>query len=277
MTDIVRFEIADGVGVITLNRPERLNALDDAMHPALDAAFVAAHQASDVRAIVLTGAGRAFCAGADLTRLDRLEASGGAGYELPRPGVVSPAYQGLGLDPDLAATYTFPLATPKPVIAAINGPCVGVAFAIAATCDIRFASTTAKFGAAFPQRGLHAEAGLGWLLPRIIGTGLAADLLMSGRMLGAEEALRIGLVSRIEEPEALLPAAIAYAREIAVHSTPQAVALIKRQLLDGAHQSLGEALRIAHDLLIERLDCDDFAEGIASFREKRAPRFADLP
>lgn len=276
MSDIVLYEEQEGVGIITLNRPDRLNALDDAMHPPLDEAWVRAHRSPTTRAIVLTGAGRAFCAGADLSRLDRLAASRGRGYELPRPGTPGDAYAGLGLDPDLAATYTFPLATPKPVIGVINGACIGIAFVIAATCDIRFASTTAKFGAAFPQRGIQAEAGIAWLLPRIVGRALAADLLMSGRMLDAEEALLIGFVNRVEEPEALLPAAVDYARALAQDSAPQAVAMIKRQLFDGGDQSFGEAARTAHDLLLQRLASDDFVEGIASFREKRPARFADL-
>ncbi|MDO7842303.1 enoyl-CoA hydratase-related protein [Sphingomonas immobilis] len=276
MSDIVRFEVIDRVGVITLNRPDKLNALDDAMHPALDEAWVAAHTDPSARAIVLTGAGRGFCAGADLTRLDRFAASRGSDFDLPAPGVAGAAYRGLGLDPDLATTYTFPLATPKPVIGAINGACIGIAFAIAMTCDVRFASTTARFGAAFPQRGIHAEAGIAWLLPRIVGRTLAADLLMSGRVIGADEALRIGMVSRIEEPDALLDAAIGYAREIAINSAPQAVAIIKQQLFDGCTESFGDAARKAHDLLLERFASDDFVEGIASFREKRPPRFADL-
>ncbi|MDB5714596.1 MAG: enoyl-CoA hydratase [Sphingomonadales bacterium] len=276
MTDIVRFEVIDRVGVITLNRPERLNALDDAMHPALDEAFIAAFKSKEARAIVLTGAGRGFCAGADLTRLDRLAEGRGTNYELPKPGTLSAAYAGLGLHPDLASTYTFPLAMPKPVIGAINGPCVGVGFVLAATCDVRFASTTARFGAAFPQRAVPAEAGIAWLLPRLIGRNFASDLLMSGRMVGADEALRIGLVSRVEEPDALLDAAIAYARDIAINSSPQAVRLIKQQLFSGADESFGDAARAAHDLLLERLASEDFVEGIASFREKRPPRFADL-
>jgi enoyl-CoA hydratase/carnithine racemase len=276
MNTIVRFDVREGVGIITLNRPDRLNALDDAMHPALDATFVAAHRDPQVRAIVLTGAGRGFCAGADLSRLDRLVATRGAAYDLPRPGATPAAYAGLGLDPDLAQTYTFPLATPKPVIGAINGACVGVGLVLAACCDVRLASTTARFGAAFPQRGVQAEAGLAWLLPRIVGRGVAADMLMSGRMVPAEEAQRIGLVSRIEEPDALLATAIDYARAIAVQSAPQAVAMIKRQLFDGCTESFGDAARRAHDLLLERLASDDFAEGVASFHEKRPPRFADL-
>lgn len=276
MSEIVDVAVQDGVAVITLNRPDRLNALDDAMHPALDAAWVAAHTAPDARTIVLTGAGRGFCAGADLSRLDRLVATRGAGYELPRPGTLAPAYQALGLDPDLAQTYTFALATPKPVIGAINGACVGVGLVLAACCDVRFASTTARFGAAFPQRGVQAEAGLAWLLPRIVGRGVAADMLMSGRIVAAEEAQRIGLVSRLVDPDGLLDAAIGYAREIAIASAPQAVALIKRQMFDGCSESFGDAARTAHDLLLGRLASDDFVEGIASFREKRPPRFADL-
>ncbi|MET0371533.1 MAG: enoyl-CoA hydratase-related protein [Sphingobium sp.] len=276
MSDIVRFEVADGVGLITLNRPDKLNALNDGMHPALDEAFVAAHIAKDVRAIVLTGAGRGFCAGADLTRLDRLVASRGADYELRRPGTLDPVFEGMGLDPDLAHTYTFPLATPKPVIGAINGACMGVGLVLAACCDVRFASTTARFGAAFPQRGIQAEAGLAWLLPRIVGRGIASDMLLSGRIVAAEEALRIGLASRIEEPDALLDAAIAYARDIAVNAAPQAVALTKQQLFGGCTESFGDAARRAHDLLLGRLASDDFIEGVASFREKRPPRFCDL-
>lgn len=276
MNEIVRFEVSDGVGVITLNRPDRLNALDDAMHPALDEAFVAAHCDRQVRAIVLTGAGRGFCAGADMSRLDRLVATRGAGYELPKPGTVTAIYDGLGLDPDLAQTYTFPLATPKPVIGAINGACIGVGLVLAACCDVRLASTTVKFGAAFPQRGIQAEAGLAWLLPRIVGRGVASDMLISGRMIAADEALRIGLVSRIEEPDALLGVAIDYARAIAINSAPRAVAIIKRQLFDGCTESFGDAARTAHDLLLERLASDDFIEGVASYREKRSPRFSDI-
>jgi len=269
----VRFEVVDNVGIVTLDRPERLNALDDPMHEALDAAFVRAFHDDDARVIVLTGAGRAFCAGADLTRLERLVAEGAAGYGIPRPGEVAPIFAGLDAPAEYLTTYTFPLALKKPVIAAVNGACVGVGMVLAACCDIRFAGRSAMFSAAFAQRGVVAEFGLGWMLPRLVGANAAADLLFSGRRLEAEEALRLGLVSRVEEDDALLDATLAYARAIATGASPRSTAIIKRQLQAAPVQKFGEASGEAYDLLMESLASEDFAESTLSFRERRPPRF----
>lgn len=273
MSDIVTFRIEDGVGVITLNRPDQLNALSDDMHAALEEAVVAAQQSEEVRVIVLTGAGRAFSAGADMKRLDRLIEGRGANYDLPRPGIVPEGLKAIDAPPELLHAYTFPLALSKPVIAAINGPCVGAAFVIAACCDVRFISQNGFFNAAFAQRGLIAEAGLAWLLPRMVGHNFASDILLSGRRVGAEEALRIGLVSAVHAPEDLLPAVIEYARTMARTTAPRSMRLVKRQIQTSYDQTFGEAAREAHDLLLESLAHDDFIEGVRSFQEKRAPDF----
>ena len=273
MSDIVTFEVADGIGTITFNRPDRLNALDDAMHPAIEEAVVAADKADDARVIVVTGAGRAFSAGADMTRLDRLIQGRGSNYDQPRPGTVPDALKDIDAPADMLGVYTFPLALSKPVIAAVNGPCVGAAFVIASCCDVRFMSRNAFFNAAFAQRGLIAESGLAWLLPRLVGHNFASDILLSGRRIGAEEALRIGLVSRVEEPDALLAEAQAYARAMAATTAPRSMRLVKRQIQQGYGQSFGESARQAHDLLLESLAHDDFLEGVRSFQEKRAPLF----
>lgn len=276
MAEHVTFGIDEGVGIITLNRPERLNALTDAMHPELNAVFATAFRAQEARVIILTGAGRAFCAGADMARLNRFAASKGADFDLPRPGLPAPEFDGLDAPRDLLTTYTAPLAFPKPVIAAVNGPALGVGFVLAATCDIRFAAKNSFFSAAFPQRGICAESGLAWLLPRLIGHGPAADILLSSRRVPAEEALAMGLVTRVEEEDALLPAALAYAKTIAATAAPRALALTKRQLWVGHWQTFGQAAMNAHDLLLKCLAGAEYAEGVASFQEKRAPCFAAL-
>jgi enoyl-CoA hydratase/carnithine racemase len=269
MQALVTFAVTDGVGLLTLNRPERLNALDDAMHRALDAAWVDAYH-SDARVIVVTGAGRAFTVGADMERLDRLAAGGD--FDIPRPGALTAAFDGIDAPAALMTSYTFPLASPKPVIAAINGPCVGVGVLIAAACDIRFASPTAMFSASFPQRAVVAEFGLDWLLPRIVGRGIAADILLSGRRVEAEEAARIGLVSRVIEAD-FLDSVLAYAREMAATASPRSTRLIKQQLWDSATSDYVSASQRGWDLLKESFGTQDFAEGIASFREQRPPRF----
>jgi enoyl-CoA hydratase/carnithine racemase len=271
MPELVRWEVADGVGLITLDRPERLNALDDAMHVALDAAARQAFTDDAARVVVIAGAGRAFCAGADMSRLDRLIAQGSVDYDIPRPGAASPAYRDLAGDPAALNTYSFPRALAKPVIAAVNGPCIGVAMVIACACDVRFVAPDAMFAAAFGQRGVVAEFGLAWLLPRLVGANAAADLLLSGRRLGAAEAIALGL-ARASEGD-VLATAMDYAREIAATSSPRSTALIKQQLIAASGQSYAEASAEAYDLLMESFSTSDFAEGVASFREKRRPRF----
>lgn len=273
MMELVRFEVRDNVGLIQLNRPEKLNALNDAMQASLEAVIVRAFQDEEARVIVLAGAGRGFCAGADVTRLERLVREGPAGYAIPRPGEIAEIFAGLGAPADMMNTYTFPMALPKPVIAAVQGPCVGVGMVLAACCDICFAGRSAAFSAAFAQRGVVAESGLAWLLPRLIGAGAAADLLMSGRVMDAQEAFRLGMVSAVEEDGTLLERVMDYARGIAMKSSPRSTAIIKRQLQAAGTQTFGEASAQAHDLLMQSLSSRDFAEATASLREKRAPRF----
>lgn len=269
----VLLTVTDGVALLTLNRPGRLNAIDDDMHHSMNEAFAAVHRDPAVRAVVVTGAGRAFCAGADMSRLDRLVLDKGRNYDIPRPGTPAPAFEGLDGPREAMTTYTFPLAMDKPVIAAVNGPAIGAGMVLACSCDMRFVGPDALFAAAFAQRGVVAEFGLSWLLPRIVGAGVASDMLLSGRRVDAAEALRIGLASRLANEEPVLEQAMAAARAIAQDCSPRSIRIVKQQLAAAPGQSYGEATQMAYDLLIEALASDDFAEGVLSFQEKRPPRF----
>ena len=255
---LVLFEVdANGVGLITLNRPQRSNA----WNPSLEKRFYEVLDAADtdpaVRACVLTGAGRAFCPGVDSQRLDDL-----VGRPMDLTGRRSPAW-----------TFAFR----KPLIAAINGACAGLGMVQALMCDVRFAARGARFATAFARRGLAGEYGMTWLLPRLVGPELALDLLLSGRTFDADEAHRIGLVSRLVEPGELLAAARGYARELARHSAPASMAMIKHQVLTDLDADYASATRRAYRAMAYLADQPDFREGMDSYLDKRQPDFRPLP
>jgi len=210
-----------------------------------------------VRAIVVTGAGRGFCAGADMGSLQEI---GDQGVDLNR----------------VRRPQTLPLTIPKPIVAAINGPVAGIGLVQALMCDIRFAAAGAKFTTAFARRGLVAEHGISWILPRLIGPARALELLLSGRVFLAEEAAELGVVNRVIAPEQLLDETLAYARELAELSAPSSMASMKRQVYAALDQSLPDALAEANELMLASLQADDFREGVASFVEQRPPAFASL-
>src|SRR5947199_2277780 len=232
---VVLYETSEGVATITLNRPARLNAWNGPMEIAYFDYLEEAAADPDVRVIVLTGAGRGFCAGADMDELNSvagggLEASAAEAAQDPRP-------------------QTFPLSIPKPIIAAINGPCAGLGFVHALMCDLRFAAAGAKLTTAFSRRGLVAEHGISWILPRVVGPSHALDLLLSGRIVLAEEAKEMGLVNRVVEPERLMDETIAYARDLAVNCSPASMATMKRQVYDDLTRELNDAVGRANDLM----------------------------
>jgi enoyl-CoA hydratase/carnithine racemase len=274
MAQLVVTEIEAGVASITLNRPERLNAINPEMGEAFDRAMLAAQRDEAVRVVVITGAGKGFCAGGDMDRLRALMADGGV--SLP-PGPVdggNGALDGFIEAPlELRSRYTMPFALEKPVIAAVNGAAAGVGFALAVACDIRFASRRAVFTAGFPRRGLTAEAGLAWSLTTLAGRGVASDLLLSGRRVEAEEALRLGLVNAVLEPGDLAPHALAYARDIAANCSPRSTRVIKRQLGLALDQTFAEALALSRREVEQSMKAEDFREGVESFLEGRAARF----
>lgn len=263
---------ADGLALVTLNRPAQLNALTQEMSEQLEQAFADLGTDPAVRVVVITGAGKGFCAGADMSRLQGLVADKGAGLSSNPPDQPSPIYDGLDAPDYLRSRLLAPMAMPQPVIAAINGACAGVGLSMAMHCDIRFGSPTALFTAAFPRRGLTAEAGLAWSLQRIVGRAHAADMLLSGRRIGAAEAERMGLLNAVIEGD-VLEHAIAYAREIAANCSPRSTRVIKQQLRLAADQTHREAVMLAYEEVVASLACDDFREGVASFVEKRPPRF----
>ncbi|HWX96166.1 MAG TPA: enoyl-CoA hydratase [Solirubrobacteraceae bacterium] len=262
MSEVVQYEVEDRVALLTLNRPERLNAWTGEMERAYFDALEDCASSEDVRVVVVTGAGRGFCAGADMQELQAI----GNG----------------GVDVDSAANahdrrpQTFPLSIPKPIIAAINGPCAGLGLVQALMCDMRFAAEGAKLTTAFARRGLIAEHGISWILPRLVGPADALDLLLSGRVLLAEEARELGLVNRVLAPELLLEETIAYARDLAINCSPASMATIKRQVYSALEQGLSQALAEADGLMLESFAAPDFAEGVTSFLERRDPRFAAL-
>jgi enoyl-CoA hydratase/carnithine racemase len=260
MSDVVQRTVSDGVALLTLNRPERLNAWTTEMEHLYFGMLEECAASSDVRVVVVTGAGRGFCAGADMADLQAL----GDG-KLPA-----------GTEANGRRAQTYPLSLAKPIIAAINGPCAGIGLVQALMCDIRFAARGAKLTTAFARRGLIAEHGISWMLPRLIGPARALDLLLSGRVVLAEEAHELGLVNRVCSPESLLEETLDYARELALRSSPASMAAMKRQVYADLERGLGEALQAADRLMLESFGAPDFAEGVSSFLERREPRFAPV-
>jgi enoyl-CoA hydratase/carnithine racemase len=256
MTEVVQRTVQDGVALLTLNRPERLNAWTAELGHAYFDLLEECAASADVRVIVVTGAGRGFCAGADMQELKAL----GEG-DLDGVSVVADE-----------RPQSFPLSIEKPIIAAINGACAGLGLVQALMCDIRFVAAGAKLTTAFSRRGLVAEHGISWILPRLVGPARALDLLLSGRVVLGEEAAALGLVNRVVEPEKLLEATLAYAREVAVNCSPASMASMKRQVYADLTCGLPDALTEANRLMVESFSAPDFVEGVASFLERREPR-----
>ena len=263
MSEVVQKSIDEGVAVLTLNRPERLNAWTTEMEQLYFGMLEECAAREDVRAIVVTGAGRGFCAGADMQELQEL------GEADASPAALAEARQE-------RRPQTLPLTIPKPILAAINGPCAGIGLVQALMCDLRFASEEAKLTTAFSRRGLVAEHGISWILPRLLGPARALDLLLSGRVLLGAEAQALELVNRALPPEAVLEETLAYALELARRCSPASMAAMKRQVYADLDRELPQALAEADRLMLESFTAPDFLEGVASFLERRDPSFASL-
>jgi enoyl-CoA hydratase/carnithine racemase len=265
-TQTLLFERDGHVAIISMNRPDRLNALTRQMEAELREAFAQADADPEVRAIVLTGKGRAFCAGMDMDELK----------DLPPDDISDPRWTrpyDMERRPDYQTRYAYFQTVDKPIIAAINGAAAGLGLVFALCCDIRFCASGAVFSTAFSRRGLIAEHGIAWLLRDAVGPAHAADLLFSARRIDAEEAERIGLVNRIASGQEVLALAIAYAHDLATSVSPRSLRVIKRQLAEAPFQSLAQAVGLANVEMKASFRSADFVEGVAHFIEKRPPRF----
>jgi len=267
-TDVL-YRVEDGVATITLNRPDRLNAWTPGIHHGVKAAMRAAADDDSVRVIVLTGAGRGFCAGADMDALQTIQ---GGGVERSAAAAKEEPFDAKA-DANFQKTYSYFPSVPKPIIAAINGPCAGLGFVISLYADMRFASDAAVFTTAFSRRGLVAEHGISWLLPRLVGMARAADLLYSARRVNAPEALAMGLVNRVIPLDSFHEEVMAYARMLAKEVSPRSLREMKREIWNGLFQSLGDAIESANADMAASFASEDFKEGVAHYVEKRAPRF----
>jgi len=267
----VLYDVADGIATVTLNRPDKLNAWTRQMQGEVKDAMLRAAADEAVRAIILTGAGRGFCAGADMEVLTAASSGGAVNSTTARPAVDPTA--SVNARADFRMTHSYFPAIAKPVVAAVNGPCAGLGFVIALYCDMRFAGESAMFTTSFAQRGLIAEHGLSWLLPKLVGLPHAADLLYSARKVRAPEALQLGLVQRLFPDQDLMAQTRAYLKTIVEDVSPRSVAIMKRQIWEAQFQTLSEATVIANHDMEQSFSTADFKEGVAHFLEKRKARF----
>jgi len=269
--EVTRYEVSDRVATITLHRPERLNAWTAQMNAEYRRLLGRASADRGVRVVVVTGAGRGFCAGAESEDLaghaERGAYDAGAPADLATPGY--------GVRPEFDAELAYHFGIPKPILAAVNGPVAGIGFALACYCDLRFAATGAKFTTAHGRLGLPCAFGLAWLLPKLVGLPRAMDLILSSRTFTAEEARSFGLVTDVVPPEELLSHATEYARMLATSVSPASLAASKRQVYDAFHLSAAESVRAAEELLSPMMAGPDYREGVAALREKRPPVFGD--
>ncbi len=273
MYEEILYEVADPVATITLNRPDKLNALTNRTLAELHHAVAAAEANESVVGIVITGAGRGFCSGLDMATLQAI--SEGNNMNDGSGSDISDARAG---DAELrkefgAGPFTYLLAVRKPIIAAVNGACAGLGFSLAVFSDMRFASEAAKFTTVFAHRGLVAEHGVSYMLPRLIGTGRALDILWSGRKFDGAEAVELGLANRVVAPERLVEEAQDYIRNLAATCSPTAIMHMKRQVYRQLSQPMAEANTETLRLQDESTAWPDLNEGVASFMERRPPKF----
>ncbi|MGH2760609.1 MAG: enoyl-CoA hydratase [Actinomycetota bacterium] len=258
-TDVVLYDVADGIATLTLNRPDRLNAWTGALARRYYALLDEAAADPDVRIIVVTGAGRGWCAGADMDNLQ----GGGDSDDADAAGLDRPIW--------------FPTTIAKPIIAAVNGACAGIGLCAALMCDLRFAAAGAKFTTAFVRRGLIAEHGSSWALPRLIGHARALDLLYSGRVFLAEEAKELGVVNQVFAPEELIDKTREYATDLITHCSPKSMATIKAEIYRHWNMELAPSVKEANELMVRSFGFPDFKEGVQSFVQRRDPDFDPLP
>lgn len=265
----ITYEVRNQVATITLNRPDKLNAWTAQMEEEVNSAIRQASSDDQVRAIVLTGAGRAFCAGADMSLLSAAAESNGNRGVLPNQDVEAMD----GARADFRKKYAWLLSVPKPIVAAIHGPAVGLGFIIPLYCDLRIAADNARFCTIFARRGLIAEFGMAWMLPRLLGLAAAADLLFTARTIDAAEALRIGLVHRVFPEAGFVDAAHSFAQEIASTLSPRSIRVMKQQLYNAPFETLEESYDRAAQEMMASLNSEDFKEGVRHYLEKRAAAF----
>jgi enoyl-CoA hydratase/carnithine racemase len=257
-TDVVLSEVSEGIATLTLNRPDRLNAWTGGLARRYYTLLEEAGANPDVRVIIVTGAGRGWCAGADMESLQGNEEDPDAALGAERP-------------------IWFPTTIPKPIIAAINGACAGIGLCAALMCDMRFAAEGAKFTTAFVRRGLIAEHGSSWMLPRLIGHARAFDILYSGRVFLAEEAKELGVVNDVFSPDELIERTRAYAKDLITNCSPKSMATIKAELYRHWNMELAPATKEANELMTRSFGFPDFREGVQSFVQRRDPDFEPLP
>lgn len=257
MSDLVLQATVAGVRTLTLHNPDRRNAWSIAMEEQYFGLLDEADVDPDVRVVVVTGHGASFCPGADMERLSRTADAAGLGLETRRP-------------------QSSPLLIRKPMVAAINGGCAGIGLVQALLCDVRFAARGARLSTAYARRGLPAEYGMSWLLPRMVGVEAALDLLLSGRTFDADEAKDLGLVSRVCDADNVLSAAQAYAGELAQNCSPRSMAMIRRQVYGDLSRRFDDSMLQTVALMRDAASSDDFREGVASFAGRRQPVFAPL-
>jgi enoyl-CoA hydratase/carnithine racemase len=274
---VTRYDVVQKVATITLDRPGRLNAWTAQMNTEYRLLLQRAADDPGVRVIVVTGAGRGFCAGAESDDLaGHVERGSYRSWDdsVPDQALAMPGY---GVRAEFDAEMAYHFGVPKPIIAAINGPVAGIGFALSCYCDLRFAATGAKFTTAHGKLGLPCAFGLAWLLPKLIGLPRAMDLILSSRTFTADEALQLGLVTDVVPGDHLAGRVAEYARQLATTVSPASMAASKRQLYDAFHLSAAESVRAAEALLDPMMAGPDYREGVAALRQKRPPAFVDLP
>ena len=273
--DEILYDVSDRIATVTMNRPDRLNAYTPDMGQQMRAAMRRAADDPGVRVIVLTGAGKGFCAGADMNNLNTISSRGRSQGE---GGNAAEAAAGAPFDPnsspDFQTQHSYFPAVPKPILAAINGACAGLGMVYALYCDMRFSAREARFTTAFARRGLIAEHGISWTLARVAGHAAALDLLVSARKFDADEALRLGVVDRVLPGEQLMSAVRDYAADLAANVSPRSMGVIKRQLWEVCQVPLRQAIEIGNREMLGSFSSDDFREGVAHFVEKRPAAFS---
>ena len=270
----IKCEVANNILTIKLNRPDSLNAWTRLMEKELRDAMNNAARSSDIRVIVLTGEGRGFCAGADMSLLNDVRESDSEVAQRPENTNFKAIENSLDLPADFSLGYSYFPSVPKPIIAAINGPCAGLGLIMAMYSDIRFSSASAKFTTAFSRRGLIAEHGISWMLPKIVGFSGALELLISGRKFDAEECLRLGFITDIFPDDRFFEKIYDYAEDLAKNVSPRSIRVMKEQLYKAQFQDLNSAIEKANLEMLGSFESEDFSEGVAHFVEKRAAKFS---